>query len=343
MSFLRNFLAVIAGLVIFSLFSFFVFIGIVASLENDEIPTVKENSVLYLKMSGLLTERTQEDPLQELLPQSGPAFTGLLDLLDAIKAAKSDDNIRGIYMEHQYLAAGFASLQEVRNALLDFKESGKFIYSYGAYVSEGDYFLASVADTIMLHPEGSLEFNGLAVTMTFWKGMFDKLGIEPEIFRVGQYKSYVEPFQQKSMSAENRTQYKELLTSVYTHYLKEVAKSRDTDAQKLRNISDQLLVQLPSDAVSYGLVTRLAYEDEAKALIRTRIGLEADQEISFISHKSYSKTVTNEFSKNKVAVIVASGEIVMGGGENVISGEQFAREIRKARENEQIKAIVLRV
>lgn len=305
---------------------------------------VEDNSVLYLKLSGVLVERVPDDPFQDLFPASGPRLLSLIDLLNAIGEAKDDPKIKGVYIEPQYLRSGYASLQEVRDALIEFKESGKFIYTYGEYISESDYYVASVSDSVFLNPEGSLEFNGLSANVTFWKGLFDKLEIEPEIFRVGEFKSYVEPFQQKKMSEENRLQISELLNSVYGHYIKNVSASRGIQAQDLRAISDKLKVYLPEDAVEYGLVDRLAYEDEAKSLILDEVDESDFDDINFISFRRYAKTLKSAYSKNRIAVIMASGEIVQSGpDEDVISGEKFAREIRKARESSSVKAIVLRV
>ena len=344
MAFLRNLLATIVGLFIFFFLIFFAFAGVVASLESDEVPEVEENSVLYLKMNGVLMERTVEDPLQEIFPSSAPAPRGLMDILKAIKGAKDDPNIRGIYMEHQFIAGGYASLKEIRDALLDFKESGKFIVSYAEYMSENDYYLASAADTIFLHPEGSLEFNGLSANVTFWKGLFDKLDIKPEIFRVGEFKSFVEPFIQKQMSEENRLQLTELLNSVYNTYTTEVSESRPLSKEEIRNISDNLLIHLPRDAVEKGLIDKLGYEDEIKSVIGEKVGEEDLDDIEYISYQKYNKALgVGEYSKNKIAVIVAEGEIVMAGDDNSIVGEKFAEEIRKARENNRIKAIVLRI
>jgi protease-4 len=345
MAFLRNLLATLVGLIIFTFLGIFIFAGIISGLSTEEVPTVKENSVLYLRMGGVVQERTVEDPLQELLPASAPQPLGLMDILKAIRNAKEDEKIKGIYMEHQFLAAGYASLEEIREALMDFKSSGKFLYSYGEFISEGDYYLAAVADSIIMHPEGSLEFNGLTVSVTFWKGLFEKLKIEPVIFRVGEFKSAVEPFMKKEMSPENRLQLTELLNSIYGHYLEKTSEARGVDRKDLETASNDLLVQLPNDAVDFGLVHRLGYEDEVKAAIRTNLGLDEGDDINFISLGRYNKaTGAGEYSKNKVAVIFGEGNIVAAGDENTsIVGDKLANEIRKARENSSIKAIVLRV
>ena len=210
MAFLRNLLATLLGLIIFTFLGFFMLIGLVASASSEEVPTVKSNSVLFFPMSGILLEKAVEDPFLNTFGD-GPTPQSLLDIITAINRAKTDDRIKGIYIEPMYLAASYAGLQEIRDALLDFKESGKFIYAYGEYISESDYYVASVADSLFINPTGAIEFNGLDANITFFKGMFDKLDIKPEVFRVGDFKSYVEPYIRKDLSEENRLQYTELL------------------------------------------------------------------------------------------------------------------------------------
>ncbi|RED96616.1 signal peptide peptidase SppA [Marinoscillum furvescens] len=341
MAFLRNLLATILGLFIFFFLLVMMVSGIAASAEAQ--PEIKSNSVLHLKLSGVVVEKAVDDPLQEVLG-NGPAPISLLDLIDAIKAAKDDDKIEGIYLEPQFLAAGYSSLQEIRDALLDFKSSGKFLYAYGEYLSEGDYYLTSVADSIYLNPQGSLEFNGLKAGVTFFKGLFDKLDIEPEIFRVGEYKSFVEPFIRKDMSEENKRQLLELITSVHDSYLSNVSEARQISVENLKAVSDQMEVRSPEDAVSTGLIDQVAYEDEMMDLIKTRMGVELDDKITLTSIRKYMKVARSRaYSSNKIAVIVANGDIIMGEADDAVGGEQFAKEIRKARESSSVKAIVLRV
>ncbi|MEQ9305383.1 MAG: signal peptide peptidase SppA [Marinoscillum sp.] len=344
MAFLRNLLATLVGLFIFSFIGIFILIGIIAAASStDAVPEVKDNSVLHLNLSGFVVEKALDDPFQEFLG-GGPSPISLLDLLDAIRSAKTDDRIRGIYLEPKFLSAGYSSLQEIRDALIDFKQSGKFVHAYGEYISEGDYYLVSVADSIYLNPEGSLEFNGLTAGVTFFKGLFDKLDIEPQIFRVGEFKSFIEPFIRTTMSEENRLQLTELITSVHNTYLTNVSSSRNIPVNDLKEISDQMKVRFPEDAATLGLITAVAYEDEMMGLLKSELGVDREDDINKISYKKYMKAAPSSgYSSNKIAVIVANGDIVMGEGDDVIGGDQFAREIRKARENSAIKAIVLRV
>ena len=343
MAFLRNLLATITGLFIFSILCLLILMGIASSAE--ETVDVKDNSVVFLPLQGMLKERAPEDPLAALFPNAGPFNVGLLDLLKVINSAAEDDKIKGIYIEHGYLSGGFASLKEIRDALVQFKESGKFVYSYGNYISEGDYYIGSVADVLYVNPQGSLEFNGFSANISFFKGTLEKLDIEPVIFRVGEFKSAVEPFMREDMSPENRLQITEFLNSVHTTFLQDIASSRNIPAEQLKDISNLMKVRNVNDAVEYGLATKVAYEDEMKALIRTKLDIGEDDDINFISYKKYQKSIKPEkISKNRIAVIVAEGEILMGEGENdQVGAEKFAREIKSARENSRVKAVVIRV
>lgn len=340
MAFLRNLLATLVGLFIFFFLVIMLLGGLAASSET--VPVVEENSVLLLELNGILMERTIDDPLAELFGD-GPQNVSLTELLEAIKEARYDVKVRGIYLKPQYLQAGQASLQEVRDALRAFKESGKFIYAYGDYMSEGDFYLASVADSIYLHPEGALEFNGLTIGVTFFKGLFDKLDIEPEIFRVGEFKSYVEPFIRKDMSEENRLQLSELIGSIHETYLTNVASTTLIPKEDLANISNKMLVKSPEDAQAYGLISKVGYEDEILGTIQKEVSVSNVDDIRFISAKKYAQATVSDYSTNKIAVIVADGEIVLGGDQETVDGERFATEIRKARESSSVKAIVLRV
>ena len=331
------------GLIIFSFLFFFLLIGIAAAGEGDETVNVEPSSILYLKLSGVLQERTTEDPLKNLFPEAAVSEIGLRDLVSTIQHSKEDERIKGIYLDHQLLSGGFASLKEVRDALIDFKASGKIIYAYGEYLSEGDYYLASAADVFFMHPEGSLEFNGLMANITFFKGLFEKLEVKPEIFRVGSFKSAVEPFLRKDMSPENRLQYTSLLSTIYDIYLTDVAESRDIQKEDLSRYSKELKIQVPEDAHHYGLVDSLGYKDELKSLIASDLELEEASDIEFISHQNYKKSLKKKYAKDKIAVIYANGSIVMVGDDTQVVGYKLAKEIRKARENKSVKAIVLRI
>ncbi len=343
MAFLRNLLATLVGLFIFTIVIFFILVGVIASASEEEIPTVNSNTILYFPMSGIIQEKAVDDPLLEALGNS-PKVHSLLDIVHAINRAKTDERIKGIYLEPMYLAGGYAAFQEIRDALINFKESGKFVYAYAEYMSESDFYIASVADSLFLNPTGAMEFNGLDVNITFFKGMFEKLDIQPEIFRVGEFKSYVEPYIRKDLSEENKLQYKELLQSVYRTYLSNISQSTDISVAELEEISNLMKVSLPLDAEELGLIQKIGYKDELKSVMKEKVGIAEDKSLKMMKIDKYSQAVAAErkYSKNRVAVIVAEGNIVMGGDEGIV-GATYAKEIRKARENDRVKAIVVRI
>lgn len=348
MSFFKSVLSTITALFIFCILFFVVFIpamiGVIAALGSEEAPVVEENSVLYINLSGIITERVAEDPFAELFPDEGDTQLPLLKTLASIEAAKYDSNIEGIYMEHGYISGGYAALDEIRLALEDFKSSGKFVYSYGEYISEGNYYVASVADEIVLNPIGSLEFNGLNASVTFFKGLFEKLDIEAQIFRVGTYKSAVEPFFRKDMSEANKEQMTSFVNDIYDNILNNISSSRSIELNRLREISDQMLVRKAEDAAEFGLVTKVAYENQVKDMIKTRMDIAQDDKIKFINLRNYMKTVDSDYSSNKVAVIVADGEIVSGNGDlESVGSEKFMKAIKAARESKRVKAVVIRI
>ncbi len=344
LSFFRSLLATLIGLFLFTIIGFFLLFAIIGAASEEPVPEVKDQSVLALKLSGVLMERAYEDPFEDLFPGNTVSSHGLLEILQSIESAKDDSKIEGIYLQPSFLSGGFASIQEIRDALLDFKSSGKFIMAYAEYMTEGDYYLANVADHLYLNSQGSVEFNGLSANVTFYQGLFEKLDIEPEIFRVGEYKSAIEPYIRKDLSKENEYQLSELLNNINNHYLEGVANSSDLSFDRVKEIQDKMLVQVPEEAEEFGLVTKVAYKDELLNLIVDELGLDEIDDINFISYKTYHKTVSSAYSRNKVAVIMAEGNIVMAGDPNTsIVGSKIAREIRKARDNDAVKAIVLRV
>ena len=351
MRFLGNVLAVIVGLIIFSVLSILVsfgIIGMIAASGNEEV-TVKENSILHLNLDGrTIVERTNDDDLD--LSIFGAAFgqpnvAGLVNLKKAIEAAKTNESIKGIYLNAGMVMAGQANLLELREAFEDFKSSGKFILAYDEAYTEGGYYLASVADEIYLNPMGGIDFNGYSSDILFFTGLFEKIGIKPEVFRVGEFKSAVEPFILKQMSDENRLQTQAFLSDMNDNALKSIATSRNINLDTLTKVNNQMLVREPEDAVTYQLITDLAYEDEIHAKLREKLGLSEDDDISTINATKLNSTVrsSNITSPNRIAVIIAEGEIVSGNADGVISSEKFAKEIRKARKDDNIKAIVLRV
>ncbi|MTI30294.1 signal peptide peptidase SppA [Xanthovirga aplysinae] len=344
--FFKIVLATIVGLIIFSGLTLVLLIIIISSASKEEEVKLKENTVLELKLDKQIVERTKDDPFGEFpYWADGDNKVGLIQLMEAIEHAKNDDKIEGIFLEPRSIQAGYSSLSEIRKSLQEFKSSGKFIYAYGETFSEADYFLASVADKVFLNPRGLLEFNGFKAENIFFKKTLEKLELEPQIFRVGDYKSAVEPFIREDMSEASRIQTTALINSLYNTYLKHVANSRQINNKELKNISENLLVRNAKDAKTYKLVDQLAYFDEVQDAIRQELELEQEEKIPTVTYKKYRKSYSNtKVSANRIAVIVASGNIVSGkGGENAIGSDTFAAAIRKARKDKKIKAIVLRV
>lgn len=348
MKFLRNLLATLVGLFIFTFLGFVMLIGIVSALSTKEKVEISERSVLHLKIDRAIVERKSDDPLEALseVLGDGQGSIGLKELKEAIASAKTDDKVEGILLEPQYVTSGYAKLEEIRESLLDFKASGKFILAYSENYSEGDYFLASVADEIYLNPLGMLEFDGLSSQAVFVKGTLEKLGIEAQIFKVGDFKSAVEPFDRKEMSEESRLQTSAFLNAIYDHYLDKIADARGLEADRLKEISNELMVTNASEAINHKLVSALRYRDEVEAEIRERLDIDEDKKIDFVSHSKYLKTLTpaSSSSRNRIAVIYADGDIVTGeGSETSIGSDKYAREIMKARMDDKVKAIVIRI
>ena len=352
MKFLGNVLAVIVGLFVFSILSVLFMlglIGIAASSSGSDEVKVSENTLLHIDLNGrTIVERTFEDDLDLSVfgnPFGQDMTAGLYNLKRAIGEAKSNDNIKGIYLNTGLVIAGQASLLELREALLDFKTSGKYIVTYDEAYTEGGYYIASVADEIYLNPLGGIDFNGFSSEGIFFKGLFEKVGVKPEIFRVGEFKSAVEPFILEKNSPQARLQTQSFLDDMNQFALHGVAESRGIAYDSLKKINDLMLVRKPKDAVTYGLATDLLYFDQVLSKLKAKLGVDEDDDIKTINVTDLNKTAKtkNITSKNRIAVIIAEGEIVGGKAEGVISSEKFAKEIRKARKDDNIKAIVLRV
>ncbi|MBN8649997.1 MAG: signal peptide peptidase SppA [Cytophagales bacterium] len=350
MNFFKTFLAsclgsLLAFLVLCGL-GFFLLIGMVASFSDSKDQViVKNQSVLHLKLNGPITENEVEDTFEDLPIPGAVSTTGLLPLKRAITNAKDDPKIEGIYLDINTLMAGYGVARELRQALVDFKESGKWIIAYSEYYTESAYYVASAADKVYLNPEGELEFNGLSVEVSFFKKLFDKLDIKPQIFRVGDFKSAVEPFMLDRMSEENKLQLNEMITDIHGTLLEDVAASRSIEATRLREIADKMLVVNTKTAAEYGLVDSLIYFDQVQAELRARLGLAENTKINLVKYGKYKRSFsTSSTSKNEIAVIVADGDILSGRAqEGVIGSDTFAEELRKARTNDRVKAIVVRI
>jgi protease IV len=350
LQFLKYVLASLVGLLLFFVLAFIIIAGLVASASSDRSTKIASNTVLKLSFDKPILERSVEDPLGDFeIPfRSSKQGIGLVELSKAIRNAQSDDRIKGIFLDLSVVNGGYASIEEIRNMLLDFKQSGKFITSYAENYSEGAYYLASVADRVYLNPLGMVEFNGLDSQMPFIKGTLEKLEVKPEIFRVGDFKSAIEPLILNGMSDSNRVQVSSYLNSIYNSNLQNIARSRNLDFAELRNISDKMLVKDAQDALRYKLVTDVGYFDQMEADMRSVLDIKEEGKIAFVTLNKYIRAegikAEQTGGDNRIAVIFATGEIQRGKGDDqTIGSESISDAIRKARLDKKVKAIVLRI
>lgn len=350
--FLKIMLATVCGIivtgVIFSIFGILMLVGVMAAGTEGET-VVKENSVMVLKLNGILDERSQENPL-ELLGGSELATYGLDDILASIKKAKENDDIKGIYIEGNALAGGFSSLQEIRNALIDFKESGKFIIAYADSYTRGVYYLGSVADKVMLNPKGMVEWTGLAAQPIFYKDMLAKVGVEMQIFKVGTYKSAVEPYINKEMSPANREQVSAFLGSIWGNIIGEVSASRGISADSLNALADRgLMFAQAEELVKCGLVDTLIYKNDVRKYLKQRMDIDEDDDLNTLGLKAMTnvkKNVPKDKSGNIIAVYYATGAIDDASNPDPNSGINSAKvikDLRRLADDDDVKAVVLRV
>ncbi len=350
-SFFKYVLATIVGIIVAFFLIIFISLGIIGglvhSIGSDEPVLVAENSILTISIPYSIDERTNKGILNSIsFAGLDNNRIGLNDILTRIKVAKTDDKIKGIYLDLSSVASSFATLEEIRNALIDFKSSKKFIIAYSEYYSQSSYYLASTADKIYLYPEGLLEFTGMSSQSIFFKGALDKLGIEAQVIKVGTYKSAVEPYILDKMSPANREQVTSFLGSIYSHYLDEISLSRKIPADSLFTIADKLKIQDAKDAVTYGLIDATKYKDEVLAELKSRLKIADDAKIKSVSIEDYNVEDQSipKNSKDRIAVVYAVGEIVSGeGSDEQIGSERISKAIRTAREDEKVKAVVLRV
>jgi protease-4 len=355
MKFSKVLLAAFLGTLIALVVNFFIKVGVVTSMisslstETETISKPKPNSVLYMKLNYDIPDRTTDNPFSAINFQTMESLdaTGLNDILRNIERAKTDPNIKGIYMELSSIPTSTATLQEIRDKLIEFKESGKFLVTYGESYSQSAYYLASVADKIFINPEGALDLHGMASQITFYKHLFDKLDIEMQIVRGpnNRFKSAVEPYFLDKMSEANREQMDKLLGTVWGQILLGISQSRNISVEQLNHIADNLDTYFDAHkALEYGLVDNLYYKDQVLEELKGLTG--SNKDINAIGNANYAKSYKDKnLSKNEVAIIYASGQIFDGKGneEQNIYSENLSKTIRKAREDENVKAVVLRV
>jgi protease-4 len=355
-SFLKYTLASITGIIIASLLGFFIMAGIFSAIvaSSEKEVHIKDHSALVLKLDAQLSDRAPNNPFQDLeLPGfEGSKRLGLDEITEAIEKAKHESKIKGIYLKLDNVMGGYAMAEEIRNALADFKqESGKFVYAYSSTYSQKAYYLASVADKVFINPEGMLEFAGLASQHSFYKNALEKLGIEVQVIRHGKFKAAVEPFMLEEMSAENREQIEVYIGSIWNNVVNQIGQSRGLSPEKLNQLADKNMTFQPAgELLASGLVDSIVYEDQFLDFLREATGTAEDKEInahSVADMKSVAAPRKGKgLAKDKIAVIYGIGEIGMSASpfdDESISGPYLAREIRKARKDSTIKAIVFRI
>ncbi|SHE38121.1 signal peptide peptidase SppA [Dysgonomonas macrotermitis] len=351
-SFFKSVLATIVGILISSAiigvicaFLFFGFIGIILS-SSSESYSLKNNTVMTINLTGVMKDRVIPNPIYSYLGLDGDPEMSLTDILAAIKKAKNNDKIKGIYIRSGYFSASSSSLNEIREALLEFKSSGKFIVAYADDYLQGGYYVSSVADKVFLNPQGSLDLHGLSVSPTFYKGMLDKLGIEMQIFKVGTYKSAVEPYITDKMSDANREQVSSFANDIWASILKGISDSRDIPIEDLNRLTDTLPAFRGGDfIINNKLADDLLYETEAKQYLKNMLGLSESDDL-YTASVTDMQSVTDpkeSGSSDRIAVLYAEGSIVSGTGSSDINDRYLIRQIEKLRENDDVKAVVFRV
>lgn len=342
----------ILGVFISFFIMFFVFVAIgsfISSsfMEEDKV-IVKDNSVLVLNFEDQIRDYApaSDDPFEQLLGLDDKTM-GLNSIITAIDNAKYDDKISGISIESVFLRAGIAQVQEIRDKLYEFKESGKFITAYADLYDQKNYYLSSVADSLYLNPVGFLDFKGLSGEILFFKDFQDKYGVKMEVVRHGKYKSAVEPFLEREMSEENREQTVAFLNSIWSELLDDIGENRKLSPEELNAIADDLLARTPERAQETGLVSGQMYLDQYRTLLKGLVKIGEEDKLNLVSIKSYIESGKGRIvstAKDRIAVIYAQGEIIYGeGDERFIGQDLMIRSLKKAREAADVKAIVLRV
>ena len=331
------------GMIVFFI-SFGLLMGLVSYMEEQEV-VIKENTVVRIDFKDPIPERTAKGGmLSDITSGSLKRVLGLNDILRNIEYASNDENVKGIVLNLNIVPSGTSTLEEIRDALIRFKERGKFILCYGEYMTQGGYYLGSVADEVYIHPQGFVDFKGLNARVMFFKGMLDKLDVDMQIVRHGKFKSAVEPLMQKEMSPENREQYESFVNAIWSTLLEDISDSRGISVDELNRIADKLSAYDAAEAAMTGLVDGVKYRDEFREIISGHMEMELD-DINFVSLDKYDR-VAKAFSmtSERIAVIYATGEISGGqGSDKAIGSDRLAETIKKAREDDKVKAVVFRV
>ena len=344
-SFLKYFLAAFLAIFVFGIVSLFFMMGMAGAAMSKAAPKITKKTVLQIDLSNNYEELPVKNFRSIMNSESFDVQPGLYDVIRLIKKAKEDENISGIYIVANGNANGFATSDEIRNALADFKTSKKFVMAYGDVMTQKAYGIANVADKIFVSPKGIFEWMGYSVNLMFVKGTLDKLEIKPQIFYAGKFKSATEPFRATEMTEPNRIQTSEWMNELYADFLQKTSQQRKVDTATLHQLANSGTILTPGDAVTHKLIDGAKYDDEVKDEIKKLIKLDSTEKINFVSIEKYSLANRNLGGKgDDIALIYASGDIVDGkGGEDMIGSEPYIDLLRKARLDKDIKAIVLRV
>lgn len=307
---------------------------------------LEPNSILKIELSAEIPDKTIDNPFGELSPMGfgAESATGLFEMIDIIEHAKTDDKIKGIYLTTDFLSESFATLDQLRRVLEDFKASGKFILAYNKFSTQKSYLISSVADDLYLNPMGMFEFDGLSIETMYYKKLLDKLDITPIPLYAGDFKSASEPYRVSEMSDSNRVQLGALLEDLYDNYLETISQARGKTKEELSALASDLAITSPQDALENGLIDKIGYEDEVLDALRTKMGYDADKDIDFIAMNDYATTFkTTNNAKEKIALVYMEGTIVFGNGKSGQIGDEYVDIIRKLRKDDKVKAIVLRI
>lgn len=351
--FFKMFFASLLAMVVAGVIVVAVFVGlIVAAVSNAVTSTQKQvaatpsNSILLIDMKTHFSEQPRENSLAFLSGTSG-YNAGLYDVVHSLDYAKTDDKIKGLVLKLGPSPNGWATLQQLREAIFEFKKSGKFVYAYGENITQGAYYVATSADSVFLNPVGDMELHGFATVLMFFKGALDKLEVQPEIFYAGKFKSATEPFRATEMSPENRKQIEEFQQDFWTEFVTAVAARLNTDTGTVSMLAKTGAIEFPEDALKYKLVDGLRYSDQVNDLLREETGLDADKEPKLTDISEYAQNVPSRDRKDeRVAVLYAEGSIVDGEADDMeaqIASATMVKTIREIRKNDKIKAVVLRV
>ena len=344
-SFFKYFFASFLALLIFTLLAVFFLVGFLGGIAAKDKPKIAANSVLILDLGQSYPEQMKENALSIVSSESRD-IPGLYDVVRMIGRAKSDKTIAGIYIVANSNPNGFAASEELRNALIDFKGSNKFIIAHGDVISQKAYNIANVADKIYVSPHGFLEWKGFSVEYAFVKGTLEKLDIEPQVFYAGKFKSATEPFRTDQMTPENKLQTSAWINDLYSAFLQNVADARKLDTGTLHTLANEAKIQTAADAVNYKLVDGMRYDDEVKDEVKAKLKIDKYEKINFINVRTYfAATDVIDGNSEKIALIYAEGEIVDGRADErgIIAAENYRDLVRKARLDRSVKAIVLRV